>query len=97
MSHEYALRAHTPQDAQKWYETIRAAAGQVTNDPPTSSPSSPSESRQPSSTINPEASAVPTSTAGTAGTTGAANDQYAMGAAEKEAAYANQAAADKTY
>ncbi|GAB7355329.1 hypothetical protein MBLNU459_g5859t1 [Dothideomycetes sp. NU459] len=47
MSHEYAFKAHTAQDAQKWWEVIRSASGQVTNElPQASGPSSPSESRQ---------------------------------------------------
>lgn len=52
MSHEYALRAHTAQDAQKWWETIRNVAGQVTNEKPVAStPTSPSESRQASGAL----------------------------------------------
>ncbi|TKA73621.1 hypothetical protein B0A49_02753 [Cryomyces minteri] len=47
MSHEYAFKARTPEEAQKWWETIRSAAGQTTNDlPEKSAPSSPVESRQ---------------------------------------------------
>lgn len=50
MSHEYAYKAHTPNDAQQWWEIIRNVAGQTSNDmPDTSAPSSPVESRQASS------------------------------------------------
>jgi hypothetical protein len=42
MSHEYQLRAHTAADAAKWWDVIRQAAGQVTNEAPeTSAPTSP--------------------------------------------------------
>jgi len=41
-SHEYSFRAHTPQDAVQWYEIIRQAAGQVSNEKPDiSTPTSP--------------------------------------------------------
>lgn len=46
MSHEFAFRAKTPQEAERWYEAIRSAAGQVTNSAPNSNPTSPAESRQ---------------------------------------------------
>lgn len=90
MSHEYALRANTPADALKWGEVIRQAAGQVTNDIPESSPTSPSDSRQVSSTLSPvdkEKEAYPET-----GTTG-------MTSAEREAAQAAQgvSATDKAY
>ncbi|KAK5123631.1 hypothetical protein LTR85_002669 [Meristemomyces frigidus] len=46
MSHEYAFKAHTPEDAKKWHDTISAVAGQTTNDmPDTTAPSSPVEGR----------------------------------------------------
>ena len=95
MSHEYAFRAHTAPDAQKWAEVITSAAGQVTTEIPHSNPVSPSESRQVSSTISPEKqgygeaayleSATATSTH--------------LTSAEKEAAQASQgiSAADKAY
>jgi hypothetical protein len=47
MSHEFQFKAHTAADAQKWWEIIRSAAGQVTTEVPseeTSIPSSPVES-----------------------------------------------------
>jgi hypothetical protein len=48
MSHELAFKAHTPQSAQQWWEIIRQAAGQVTNEMPESSvPSSPADTRKP--------------------------------------------------
>jgi hypothetical protein len=33
-THEYSFRAHTATDAGKWWDVIRAAAGQVTQEPP---------------------------------------------------------------
>ena len=33
-THEYSFRAHTAVDAGKWWNVIRAAAGQVTQEPP---------------------------------------------------------------
>lgn len=36
MSHEYQFQAHTPQDAQKWYDAIRAVAGQTSSEMPDS-------------------------------------------------------------
>ncbi|KAI7602469.1 hypothetical protein KC319_g22287, partial [Hortaea werneckii] len=44
-SHEYAFKAHTPQDAQKWHDTIASVSGQSTAEKPNSNPSSPQESR----------------------------------------------------
>lgn len=42
MSHEYAFKAHTPEDAQRWHHIISSVAGQTTNEmPETSAPSSP--------------------------------------------------------
>ncbi|KAK4964060.1 hypothetical protein LTR66_012494 [Elasticomyces elasticus] len=44
MSHEYVFKAHTPQDAQKWWEVIRAQAGMSSNEmTETSAPSTPTE------------------------------------------------------
>ncbi|KAI7322362.1 hypothetical protein KC315_g8855, partial [Hortaea werneckii] len=40
-SHEYAFKAHTPQDAQKWHDTIASVSGQSTGEKPVS----PQESR----------------------------------------------------
>lgn len=34
MAHEYQFQAHTPQDAQKWYDAIRAVAGQTSTEMP---------------------------------------------------------------
>ncbi|OCK84659.1 PH domain-containing protein [Lepidopterella palustris CBS 459.81] len=53
MSHELAFKAHTSSAANQWWEVIRQAAGQVTNEmPETSAPGSPvspssTEERQP--------------------------------------------------
>ncbi|KAJ9640380.1 hypothetical protein H2199_005919 [Coniosporium tulheliwenetii] len=47
MSHEFVFKAHTPQDAQRWYDVIRASAGQTTMEVPDSSaPSSPVAERK---------------------------------------------------
>jgi hypothetical protein len=42
MSHEYAFKAHTPEDAKRWHDIISSVAGQTTNEmPEISAPSSP--------------------------------------------------------
>lgn len=41
MSHEFAFKAHTTQDAQKWHQVIASVAGQVTSEQPSSVPGSP--------------------------------------------------------
>lgn len=45
--HEFAFKAHTPQDAQKWHQIIASVAGQSNDEMPESdtAPSSPVESR----------------------------------------------------
>ena len=47
MSHEIAFKAHTPSDAQKWYNVIATATGaaNVTNESPDTAPTSPVDSR----------------------------------------------------
>lgn len=47
MSQELAFKAHSPSDAQKWYNVIAAATGatNVTNESPDTAPSSPVDSR----------------------------------------------------
>lgn len=40
-SHEFAFKAHTAADAQKWHSVIASVAGQTTNEAPDSTPSSP--------------------------------------------------------
>jgi hypothetical protein len=54
-THEYSFRAHTASDAAKWWDVIREAAGQVTNEEPgegdESAPSSPVDAmKSPTST-----------------------------------------------
>jgi len=102
MSHEFAFKAHTPQDAQKWHETIAAVAGQTTNErPETSAPTSPvagstaSDEKYQSmapSTIGSEGTAAPAYSSG-AGEYGSAapgaGASDIRSAAEKEAAGAN--------
>lgn len=60
-SHEYSFKAHTAADAAKWWDVIRQAAGQVTNEEPCegdeSVPSSPADTMK-----------LPTSTTATEGT-----------------------------
>lgn len=76
MSHEYAFKAHTPEDAKKWHDTISAVAGQTTNDlPETSAPSSPVAGRN--EMTSPSSSAPSYDTAA---------PSYSTNAAEKEAA-----------
>jgi len=42
MSHDFAFKAHTPQDAQRWHQIISSCAGQTTLErPEASAPSSP--------------------------------------------------------
>lgn len=92
MSHEYAFKAHTPQDAQKWWETIREAAGQATGAKPDfSAPSSPSDSRQVSSATDSDRYAG-------VGTAAPQTAAYEPTMAEREAAGANYGVAtgDKT-
>ena len=46
--HEFAFKAHTPADAQKWHSVISSVAGQTTNElPETSAPSSPAVANPP--------------------------------------------------
>ena len=47
VSHELPFKAHTPSDAQKWYNVIISATGatNVTNESPDTAPSSPVDSR----------------------------------------------------
>ncbi|KAI5254067.1 PH domain-containing protein [Aureobasidium subglaciale] len=92
MAHEYAFKAHTPQDAAKWWETLRSATGSTTNELP---PTSPAVSRQPtsSSILAPEKSATgeyvePTKVFTEADTRPQTTDAAALEAERKEAAYA---------
>lgn len=87
MSHEFAFKAHTAQDAQKWWEAIRGTTGSTTNELP---PTSPAVSRQPSAALDsataPEKSAVGTADATSpVGTTSSA-DAKALEAERREAA-----------
>ncbi|THX89575.1 PH domain-containing protein [Aureobasidium pullulans] len=94
MAHEYAFKAHTPQEAQKWWETLRSSTGSTTNELP---PTSPSESRQPSaamgSAVTPEKSASseypsePTKVFTEEDTRPQTTDAAALEAERKEAAY----------
>ncbi len=56
MTHELAFKAHTPADAEKWWEVIRGAAGQnPAGNNGFSEPSSPVSQRQTSGTSQPPA------------------------------------------
>lgn len=85
MSHEYAFKAHTPQDAQSWWEAIRSVTGSTTNELP---PTSPGVSRQPSashgSAATPEKSETGTLESPQTTTSG---DNAALDAERKEAAH----------
>lgn len=48
MTHEFAFKAHTPSDAERWYEIIRSCIGQATNE----TPISPASSRVPSTNLS---------------------------------------------
>lgn len=57
MSHELQFKAHTPQAATQWWEVIRKAAGQVTNEMPESSgPTSPVSGNESPQNITPQSS-----------------------------------------
>ncbi|KAF2716823.1 PH domain protein [Polychaeton citri CBS 116435] len=75
MKHEFAFRAHTPADAQKWHQVIASCAGQTSNELPYSEPNSPADNRKFSNLGSEGGSTVasPTSPAGAqeTGTTGA--------------------------
>ena len=48
MNHEFQFRAHTPKDAQMWWELIRSAAGQTTSErPDVSATTTPVDARPP--------------------------------------------------
>lgn len=93
MSHEFAFKAHTPQDAQKWHDTIASVAGQTTNErPETSAPTSPVGSNTTTdekyqsmspSTTGTEETAAPAYSSGAASGAGAGDVRTA---AEKETA-----------
>lgn len=53
MSHDYAFKAHTAQDAEKWYAAITSCAGVTSGElPDKSAPASPVESRNTSSSFD---------------------------------------------
>ncbi|KAF2452851.1 PH domain-containing protein [Lineolata rhizophorae] len=64
MSHELQFKAHTPSDAQQWWDAIRAAAGQVTAEqPPPSEPTSPEVARKESQPTSTDGSPAPAAAA----------------------------------
>ncbi|KAH0275406.1 PH domain-containing protein, partial [Aureobasidium melanogenum] len=86
MSHEYAFKANTPQDATKWYEVLRSSTGTTTNDLP---PTSPAVSRQPSASIpSGENAGEPTRVFSEEDTRPQTTNAAALEAERKEAAYA---------
>lgn len=56
---EFAFKAHTPEDAEKWVEIIKMAAGATTTEPYTSAPTSPVDKRQTMGTVGGEEAAAP--------------------------------------
>ncbi|KAL1297822.1 hypothetical protein AAFC00_006351 [Neodothiora populina] len=99
MTHEYAFKAHTAQDAQRWADTIRSVAGQSTGEQPGSANISPISSRQASGTMNPPAESQQR-TYGNMGSPDVGGEGGApMTSAEREAAQASQGVhtADKAY
>jgi len=90
MSHEFAFKAHTPQDAQRWHDTIASVAGQTTNErPETSAPTSPVGS---STTTDEKYQSMAPSTTGTEETAAPA---YSSGAAPGAGASDVRTAAEK--
>ena len=85
MAHEYAFKAHTPQDASKWYEALRSATGSQTGELP---PTSPAESRQPSAALGSTTSQEPTKVFTEEDTRPQTTETAALEAERKEAAYA---------
>jgi len=85
MAHEYAFKAHTPQDAAKWYEALRGATGSQTNELPSTSPVA---SRQPSAAMGPVSTEEPTKVFAEEDTRPQTTETAALDAEKREAAYA---------
>lgn len=68
-SKEFAFKAHTPDDAQKWHAVIASVAGQTTTEKPDSTPSSPATANTESAT-SPTTTASPTTTTMAGGSAG---------------------------
>jgi hypothetical protein len=49
---EFAFKAHTPGDAEKWFQVIRTVAGNAPTEPYSSSPSSPVDAKQTTGTVS---------------------------------------------
>jgi hypothetical protein len=87
MSHEVQFKAHIPQAANQWWEIVRQAAGQVTNEVPESTPTSPiTGNTSPGGAVAGEKTPAPLQTQGlehtqTAGSTGTAPSSAAPGSA----------------
>jgi hypothetical protein len=87
MSHEVQFKAHTPQAANQWWEIVRQAAGQITNEVPESTPTSPvTGNTSPGGAVAGEKTPAPLQTQGlehtqTAGSTGTAPSSAAPGSA----------------
>ncbi|CAK4031224.1 Cytoskeletal signaling slm1 [Lecanosticta acicola] len=67
-SHEFAFKAHTAGDAQKWHSVIASVAGQTTNEKPDSTPSSPTTGKGEYGTIEPSSATTETGPAHETGT-----------------------------
>ncbi|KEQ74575.1 PH domain-containing protein [Aureobasidium namibiae CBS 147.97] len=85
MAHEYAFKAHTPQDAAKWYEALRGTSGSQTNE---LSSTSPATSRQPSAAMGPVSTEEPTKVFAEEDTRPQTTETAALDAEKREAAYA---------
>ena len=79
-SHEYAFKAHTPQDAQKWHDTIASVSGQSTGEKPVS----PQESRVSSMGTKESEAAKEEQEEGASTAAPAASEQEGGSVAEKE-------------
>jgi hypothetical protein len=95
MAHEYAFKAHTPQDAAKWYEALLSTTGSHNNELP---PTTPGVSRQPSaamgSSVSPIEATEPTKVFTEEDTRPQSANTTAL---ESHAAYAPAGTADATH
>lgn len=69
LSHEFAFKAHTPEDAKKWHDVIASVAGLSSNETLDSTPSSPVVDNSTSSPVGTQAEIGTIPAASTAGTT----------------------------
>ncbi|KAF2098267.1 hypothetical protein NA57DRAFT_40800 [Rhizodiscina lignyota] len=74
MTHDFQFKAHTASDASRWYEVIRQAAGQVTNEVPASS-----EPNSPVGTVKKTGTGFSSLTASSGGSPTAGNGEASAG------------------